>query len=46
MYPLAEVFLEPLKKTAILESLTSMSDAVTDYKIFQLIRKLFLDQSR
>jgi hypothetical protein len=27
MYPLAEVFLEPLKKTALLESLTSMSDA-------------------
>jgi hypothetical protein len=46
MYPLAEVFLEPVKKAAILESLTSMSDAVTNYKNLQLIRKLLLHQSR
>jgi hypothetical protein len=33
------------KTTAILESLTSMSDAVFGYKNFQLIRKLLLDQN-
>jgi hypothetical protein len=33
------------KKTAILESLASMSDAVTDYKNLQFIRNLLLDQN-
>lgn len=46
MYPLAEVFQEPFKKTVILESLASMSDAVADYKNLQFIRTLLSHQSR
>ena len=45
MYPLAEVFQDPEKKTTVLSSLTSMSEAVTDYKNLRLIRQLLLLQS-
>ncbi len=40
MYPLAEVFEDPIRKSAILNSLDSMSDAVLDYKNLWQIREL------
>lgn len=40
MYPLAAVFDDPIRKSAILNSLDSMSDAVLDYKNLWQIREL------
>jgi hypothetical protein len=40
MYPLAAVFEDPIRKSAILNSLDSMSDAVLDYKNLWQIREL------
>jgi hypothetical protein len=42
MYPLAEVFQDLNKKTTVLNSVASMSEAVTDYKNLHLIRQLLL----
>jgi hypothetical protein len=42
MYPLAEVFEDSGKKSTVLSSLASMSDAVTDYKNLHFIRQLML----
>jgi hypothetical protein len=42
---LAEVFEDPGKKTTVLNSLASMSEAVTDYKNLHFIRQLLLQNS-
>lgn len=45
MYPLAEVFKDSGKKNTVLNSLASMSEAVTEYKNLHFIRQLLFQKS-